>query len=63
MTFEDAIAYSRNVVAAKVALKLRKNLKASSVRLFDEVAHAGVRRAVRGSMSPTRWAAWCVNRA
>jgi len=36
MTFEDAIAYSRNVVAAKVALKLRKNLKASSVRLFDE---------------------------
>ncbi len=36
MTFEDAMAYSRNVVAAKVALKLRKNLKASSVRLFDE---------------------------
>jgi cell division protein FtsI/penicillin-binding protein 2 len=36
MTFEDAIAYSRNVVAAKVALKLRKNLKASSIRLFDE---------------------------
>ncbi len=36
MTFEDAIAYSRNVVAAKVALKLRKSTKASSVRLFDE---------------------------
>ena len=36
MTFEDAIAYSRNVVAAKVALKLRKTLKASSLRLFDE---------------------------
>jgi stage V sporulation protein D (sporulation-specific penicillin-binding protein) len=36
MTFEDAIAYSRNVVAAKVALKLRKSTKASSLRLFDE---------------------------
>jgi cell division protein FtsI/penicillin-binding protein 2 len=36
MTFEDAVAYSRNVVAAKVALKLRKTLKASSARLFDE---------------------------
>ncbi len=36
MTFEDAIAYSRNVVAAKVALKLRKSTKASSIRLFDE---------------------------
>ena len=36
MTFEDAIAYSRNVVAAKVALKLRKTTKASSIRLFDQ---------------------------
>ena len=36
MTFEDAVAYSRNVVAAKVALKLRKTLKASSARLFEE---------------------------
>jgi cell division protein FtsI/penicillin-binding protein 2 len=36
MAFEDAVAYSRNVVAAKVALKLRKTLKASSARLFDE---------------------------
>ena len=36
MTFEDAIAFSRNVVAAKVALKLRKSLNASSARLFDE---------------------------
>jgi cell division protein FtsI/penicillin-binding protein 2 len=36
MTFEDAIAYSRNVVAAKVALKLRKSTKASSLRLYDE---------------------------
>jgi cell division protein FtsI/penicillin-binding protein 2 len=34
MTFEDAMAYSRNVVAAKVALKLGKNTKESSTRLF-----------------------------
>ena len=34
MTFEDAIAYSRNVVAAKVALKLGKNTRESSARLF-----------------------------
>jgi stage V sporulation protein D (sporulation-specific penicillin-binding protein) len=36
MAFEDAVAYSRNVVAAKVALKLRKTLRASSARLFEE---------------------------
>ncbi len=30
MTFEDAIAYSRNVVASKVALKLGKTTRASS---------------------------------
>jgi cell division protein FtsI/penicillin-binding protein 2 len=34
ITFEDAIAYSRNVVAAKVALKLGKNTRESSTRLF-----------------------------
>jgi cell division protein FtsI/penicillin-binding protein 2 len=34
MTFEDAMAYSRNVVAAKVALKLGKNTRQSSTRLF-----------------------------
>ena len=34
MTFEDAMAYSRNVVAAKVALKLGKNTKESSARLY-----------------------------
>jgi cell division protein FtsI (penicillin-binding protein 3) len=33
-TFEDQIAYSRNVVAAKVALMLGKNTKESSTRLF-----------------------------
>jgi cell division protein FtsI/penicillin-binding protein 2 len=35
MTFEDAVAYSRNVVAAKVALKLGKSTKASSRVLYD----------------------------
>ena len=35
MTFEDAIAYSRNVVAAKVALKLGNTTKASSPSLYD----------------------------
>ncbi len=34
MTFEDAIAYSRNVVAAKVAFKLGKSTGAASSRLF-----------------------------
>ena len=35
MTFEDAIAYSRNVVAAKVALKLGKTTRAASQVLYD----------------------------
>ncbi len=35
MTFEDAIAYSRNVVAAKVALKLGKTTTQASTRLYD----------------------------
>ncbi len=34
MTFEDAVAYSRNVVAAKVALKLGKTTRQSSDRLY-----------------------------
>lgn len=34
MTFEDAIAYSRNVVAARVALKLGKTTAAASERLY-----------------------------
>ncbi|HYO42044.1 MAG TPA: penicillin-binding protein 2 [Candidatus Limnocylindrales bacterium] len=34
MTFEDAIAYSRNVVAAKVAMRLGKTTKASSEKLY-----------------------------
>ena len=34
MTFEDAIAYSRNVVAAKVALKLGKTTAKASARLY-----------------------------
>ena len=34
MTFEDAVAYSRNVVAAKVAMKLGKTTKASSAKLY-----------------------------
>jgi len=35
MTFEDAIAYSRNVVAAKVALGLGKTTSSASERLYD----------------------------
>ncbi len=35
MSFEDAIAFSRNVVAAKVALGLGKNTRASSAILYD----------------------------
>lgn len=35
MTFEDGIAYSRNVVAAKVALKLGPTLRSSSAILYD----------------------------
>jgi cell division protein FtsI/penicillin-binding protein 2 len=35
MTFEDGVAYSRNVVAAKVALALGKTTKESSAILYD----------------------------
>ena len=35
ITFEDGIAYSRNVVAAKIALRLGATLKSSSVILHD----------------------------
>lgn len=35
ITFEDGIAYSRNVVAAKVALKLGSSVKESSAMLYD----------------------------
>ncbi len=35
MSFEDAVAYSRNVVAAKVALKLAPTTKAASTKLYD----------------------------
>ncbi len=35
MTFQDAVAFSRNVVAAKVALGLGKNTRASSAILYD----------------------------
>jgi len=35
MTFRDGVAYSRNVVAAKVALRLGKNTAQSSAMLYD----------------------------
>jgi len=35
MTFEDGVAYSRNVVAAKVALALGKSTRESSAILYD----------------------------
>ena len=44
MTFEDAIAYSRNVVAAKVALSLGKNTNESSTILFDTWSKLGFGR-------------------
>ena len=44
MTFRDGIAYSRNVVAAKVALGLGKSLKQSSSMLYDEWLKLGYGR-------------------
>jgi cell division protein FtsI/penicillin-binding protein 2 len=41
MTFEDAIAYSRNVVAAKVALALGKNTRESSAILHETWTRLG----------------------
>ena len=41
MTFEDAVAYSRNVVAAKVALKLGKTTRQASERLFSTWRNLG----------------------
>ena len=47
MTFEDAIAYSRNVVAAKVALQLGKTTGQAASEAVRDVAQAGLRRADR----------------
>ena len=41
MTFEDAIAYSRNVVAAKVALQLGEDTRQSSTILHDTWSKMG----------------------
>src|SRR5262245_9757589 len=41
MTFEDGVAYSRNVVAAKVALGLGKSTKASATILHDTWSKMG----------------------
>jgi cell division protein FtsI/penicillin-binding protein 2 len=41
MTFEDAVAYSRNVVAAKVALALGSSTRESSSILYDMWARLG----------------------
>ncbi|MCJ7711853.1 MAG: hypothetical protein MUQ32_13605, partial [Chloroflexi bacterium] len=41
MTFEDAIAYSRNVVLAKVGLKLGKTTAKASERLYQEWRELG----------------------
>jgi cell division protein FtsI (penicillin-binding protein 3) len=35
MSFEDGVAYSRNVVAAKVALDLGRNTRTSAAKLYD----------------------------
>ena len=47
MTFEDGVAYSRNVVAAKVALGLGKTTRESSAILYDMWTPARLRRADR----------------
>jgi cell division protein FtsI/penicillin-binding protein 2 len=44
ITFEDGIAYSRNVVAAKVALRLGKTVGESSAKLFDAWTKLGYGR-------------------
>jgi len=44
MTFEDGIAYSRNVVAAKVALGLGKTTQESSAILYDMWVRLGYGR-------------------
>ena len=41
MTFEDGIAYSRNVVAAKVALDLSSSTRKSSAVLYDMLTRLG----------------------
>ncbi|MGK2851084.1 MAG: peptidoglycan D,D-transpeptidase FtsI family protein [Candidatus Limnocylindrales bacterium] len=41
ITFEDGIAYSRNVVAAKIALKLGETVKSSSAILYDAWTRMG----------------------
>ena len=41
MTFEDAIAHSRNVVAAKVALKLGKTTDDAAAKLYDAWTRLG----------------------
>ena len=54
MTFEDGVAYSRNVVAAKVALGLGKTTRESSAILYDMWTPARLRPADRASTSPAR---------
>jgi cell division protein FtsI/penicillin-binding protein 2 len=41
MTFEDAVAHSRNVVAAKVALKLARTTTKASIVLYDTWVRMG----------------------
>ena len=42
ITFEDVVAYSRNVGVSRVALRLGKTLRASSVALFDAWSKYGL---------------------
>ena len=66
MTFEDAIAYSRNVVAAKVALDLGKTTAESSTILHDTWSRLGfgqqtgidVAGEVRGLVNDPTITAW-----
>jgi cell division protein FtsI/penicillin-binding protein 2 len=66
MTFEDAIAYSRNVVAAKVALGLGDNTAESSAILHDTWSRLGfgaktgidVAGEVRGIVNDPTISAW-----
>ena len=63
MTFEDGVAYSRNVVAAKVALGLGKTHAGIVRDPVRHVAPARLRRSRPASTSPARSAASSATRA
>ena len=61
MSFEDGVAYSRNVVAAKVALALGKSTR-NRPRSCTTCGRGSVTASRPGSTSPARSAGWCATR-